>query len=138
MTEANDIFDGGQQELICPKCASTMEKVHFDSYTIDRCTSCKGLFLDAIAHERLESMEGSECIDTGEPHREDYDQVVRINCPACHTRMIRMVDHRQPHIWYESCPVCFGVYLDAGEFRQQKEHTMFGTFRDMLHPHERV
>jgi Zn-finger nucleic acid-binding protein len=30
--------------------------------------------------------------------------------------MIRMVDQKQPHIWYEECSSCYGSYFDAGEF----------------------
>jgi Zn-finger nucleic acid-binding protein len=32
-----------------------------------------------------------------------------------------MVDAAQPHIWVESCPVCHGTFLDAGEFTDLKE-----------------
>ena len=39
-----------------------------------------------------------------------------------------MVDHQQPHIWYEQCPGCGGVYLDAGEFSDLKDVTVM----DML------
>jgi Zn-finger nucleic acid-binding protein len=51
--------------------------------------------------------------------------------------MIRMVDRHQPHIWYESCPVCFGVYMDAGEFRDQKRPRIVNVIADMFHHTER-
>ena len=137
MNDANDILESGEQALGCPKCGALMETVHFDRHPVARCTACQGLFMDAMTHEHLQSMEGSESIDTGQVYAEDYDQVVLIKCPACHTPMIRMVDHRRPYIWYESCPVCFGLYLDAGEFRQQKERQVLGTVQ-MLHNHERL
>lgn len=115
-----------------------MEMVHYDRFDVHRCATCKGLWFGANARERLEAVEGSEAIDTGEPHQEDRQQVVRINCPVCHTRMIRMVDHERPHIWYESCPVCFGEYFDAGEFRDRKLHKLGGMIRDIFYRHERV
>ncbi len=34
-----------------------------------------------------------------------------MNCTACHTQMIRMVDLKQSHIWYETCSICNGVFL---------------------------
>ena len=46
--------------------------------------------------------------------------------------MIRMVDHRHPHLWYESCTVCYGVFFDAGEFRDYKEHSILETFKGWL------
>jgi Zn-finger nucleic acid-binding protein len=124
--------------LACPKCFAAMEKVQFEVFEIERCTRCKGLFVDAVTHERLLTTRGSEAIDTGAKHEENRGERVRIKCPACHAQMIRMVDHQQPHIWYESCPVCFGVYLDAGEFREQKERKVVNVIRDMFHSFERT
>jgi Zn-finger nucleic acid-binding protein len=43
--------------------------------------------------------------------------------------MIRMVDHQQPHIHFESCTLCHGVFFDAGEFRDYKEVTVAEWFK---------
>lgn len=137
MTETNDIGNVESQTLTCPKCASSMEKVAVADQSVDRCDRCKGMFFSAEAHEHLLHTAGAEAVDTGARIDEPRDQVVRIKCPACHTQMIRMVDHHQPHIWYESCPVCFGIYMDAGEFREQKQRPITSVLRDMLHHHER-
>ena len=126
--------DDQAEPLKCPKCAAAMEKVTFEQITVDRCTSCRGLWFDAREDERLKKMPGAEDIDTGPPKREDRKQAVRIDCPVCHTQMIRMVDHQQPHIWYESCTVCHGVFFDAGEFRDYKENTVAERwFKDWRH-----
>ena len=37
--------------------------------------------------------------------------------------MFQMVVAGQPHIAYESCGVCHGVFFDAGEFRDFREET---------------
>ena len=50
-------------------------------------------------------------------------------CPIDNVRMIRMVDAGQPHIWFESCPVCHGAFFDAGEFTDFKERTLIEMFR---------
>jgi hypothetical protein len=75
--------------------------------------------------ERLKIEEGSEAIDTGDPqvgmHQNQQDL---IDCPICSVLMIRMVDAKQPHIWYEKCAVCAGVYFDAGEFKDYKDYTV--------------
>jgi len=114
-----------------------MEKIPVEQYQVDRCDHCKGLFFDAITHERLMDLPGGEAIDTGAKHEENRDEVVRIKCPECHAPMIRMVDHNKPHIWYESCPVCFGIYMDAGEFREQKDRTVVSFVRERFHHQER-
>ena len=140
MTQANEINDLAEEQLqplTCPKCGGSMEKVPLDGQSVDRCDRCKGLFFSAEAHEHMLNTPGAEAIDTGAKLDEPRDQVVRIKCPACHAQMIRMVDHHQPHIWYESCPVCFGIYMDAGEFREQKQRPIVNLIRDMLHHHER-
>ena len=127
--------DEQREPLKCPKCGGGMAQLTVQSVTIDRCTSCKGLWFDAREHERLKDVEGAEVIDTGEraataggdePKRPSD---AKIDCPVCHTRMIRMVDHRQPHIHYESCTVCHGVFFDAGEFRDYKEQTVAEWFK---------
>ncbi|HEY2587426.1 MAG TPA: zf-TFIIB domain-containing protein [Tepidisphaeraceae bacterium] len=138
MTETNDIQDVVEvQPLTCPKCSAAMERVSVGTDAVDRCSKCKGLFFSAESHEHLMEMKGSEAIDTGAKFEEPREQKVRIRCPACHTQMIRMVDRHQPHIWYESCPVCFGIFMDAGEFREQKERRLVNVLRDMFHHQER-
>ncbi|MDH3641318.1 MAG: zf-TFIIB domain-containing protein [Gammaproteobacteria bacterium] len=43
-----------------------------------------------------------------------------------------MIDRDQPHLWYEACTVCYGVFFDAGEFRDYKEKTALDFFRDLF------
>lgn len=86
-----------------------------------------------LEHEQLKAMAGSESIDIGdEIVGEKHNAMDRIDCPVCHTRMIPMVDHEQPHIWYEACTVCYGVFFDAGEFSDYKEKTVLDFFRDLF------
>ena len=117
----------------CPKCDSDMEKVTYENIEIDRCVNCKGIWFDMLEHEDLKAIEGSESIDIGDAQvGEEYNKVEKIDCPVCHTQMIRMVDRKQHHIWYEACTVCNGVFFDAGEFRDYKRETVLDFFRDLL------
>jgi Zn-finger nucleic acid-binding protein len=117
----------------CPKCDSEMEKVTFENIEVDRCTNCKGLWFDMLEHEHLKAMEKSESIDVGEAAvGKEYDKIDRINCPVCGSGMIRMVDRKQAHIRYEACTSCYGVFFDAGEFRDYKEETILGLFKDLF------
>ena len=112
-------------------------QVKFQNIEVDRCSNCKGLWFDMLEREHLDALKGSESVDVGPPHKEARDEVVRINCPVCHTQMIRMVDLKNPSIWYESCGVCYGLFYDAGEFREHKEHHVLGFFRDLFDRIER-
>ncbi len=117
----------------CPKCSAAMEKVQYESIEVDRCTDCKGIWFDMLEQEHLKAIEGSEEIDIGDPEVGKQTNIVdQITCPVCKSRMIRMVDGRQPHIWFESCTVCYGMFFDAGEFRDYKQESILDFFRDLF------
>ena len=117
----------------CPKCGGDMEKVTYQEIKVDRCTRCKGIWFDMLEAEQLKALKGSEDIDTGDPKLgKVFSKVEKINCPVCHSQMIRMVDLDQPHIWYEACTVCYGLFFDAGEFRDHKEETVLDFFKDLF------
>jgi Zn-finger nucleic acid-binding protein len=110
-----------------------MEKVTYQNIEIDRCTDCKGIWFDMLEREHLAQLQGSESIDTGDPDLgEKLDEVDCISCPVCETEMIRMVDPVQPHVAYEACKVCYGVFLDAGEFTDLKERTFLDRLRSLF------
>lgn len=117
----------------CPKCEAEMQVVEYEGISVDRCSGCSGLWFDMLEHEHLKDIAGSESIDIGSAEAgKKYNEVDRIDCPVCKTQMIRMVDRLQPHIWYEACTSCYGVFFDAGEFRDYKERTVLDFFRDIL------
>jgi len=119
--------------LNCPKCDHAMEKLEYERIEVDRCTYCGGIWFDLLEAEHLKSLEGSESIDVGNPvDGRHFDQIRKIDCPVCHTRMIGMVDRSQPHIHFESCKVCYGIFFDAGEFTDWKSKTLLDFFRDLI------
>jgi hypothetical protein len=86
-----------------------------------------------LEQEELKGIEGSEYIDSGDPETgRQYNKIDRIDCPVCKSPMIRMVDKDQPHIWFESCSACYGIFFDAGEFRDYKEKSIPDFFRDLI------
>ncbi len=102
----------------CPKCQSAMAAVKVGIVEVDRCTSCGGMWFDSLEEEWLKTPADAAALDVGDPAvGETLNAQGRIDCPKCHTRTIRMVDVEQPHIWFESCKVCYGRFFDAGEFR---------------------
>jgi len=118
----------------CPKCHSEMEVVKMESGEVDRCISCKGLWFDILESEKFISQ--AKILDTGDAKVGVASNTIdRINCPACaNMPMIRMVDSRQHHIWFESCPSCGGRFFDAGEFKDLSSHTLLDVVRDMFTP----
>ncbi len=102
-----------------------MQSVKFGEYTVDRCAGCQGIWFDMLEHEHLKEVAGSEAVDTGDPAvGQSHNSQRKTDCPMCHVQMVRMVDIEQPHIWYENCSICHGVFFDAGEFRDFKEFSL--------------
>ncbi|HVM63006.1 MAG TPA: zf-TFIIB domain-containing protein [Verrucomicrobiae bacterium] len=117
----------------CPRCQAEMEEVKIEGEVINRCTQCHGLWFDEFELDDLKGKPGSESIDTGsarpgqKPNKGD-----RIRCPKCGEPMIRLVDNDHPHIWYETCEICSGSFLDAGEFRHMQKANLLDKLKDVF------
>ena len=108
-----------------------MSRVTFEGIEVDRCEGCQGIWFDMLELDKLRAVNGAESLDIGDPVvGRKLNEKDAIDCPVCHTRMIRMVDADQPHIWYERCASCHGVFLDAGEFKDIKTRELFDIVRD--------
>jgi uncharacterized protein len=118
----------------CPKCGGALQPVGHDSIEVDRCTLCGGLWFDRLEADKLLNAKGnSQAVDTGAASvGVQHNEQGKIECPRCHTLMIRMVDLEQHHIWYESCTVCYGKWFDAGEFKDLQEESIVDFFRDLF------
>ena len=117
----------------CPKCTNDMEKVRFEEIEIDRCRKCKGIWFDMLEHEDLKKISGSESIDTGSAELgKKHNKQTGIVCPACDQPLINMVVSAQPHISYEACTICYGVYFDAGEFTDFREETFAESWKSIF------
>jgi hypothetical protein len=79
--------------------------------------------------EHLKKLGGAG-IDSGDAKVGKENNVQgKIKCPKDSSLMLRMVVNNQPHIWYESCPVCYGTYFDAGEFKDFSSESFADTVR---------
>ena len=117
----------------CPKCSANMEKIEYQGIEVDRCTQCKGLWFDLREQKELKAMKGSSRIDTGDPAvGRQMNMQGSINCPKDGALMTRMFDLKQPHLWYEACPHCYGVFFDAGEFKDYSHKTLVESIRDLF------
>ncbi len=113
----------------CPKCQQAMERLSFPAAEVDRCSGCQGIWFDMLEHEDLRDQAAVLDIGSAEVGAK-FNSVDVIPCPVCpNTTMIRMVDIEQPHIWFESCPVCFGRFFDAGEYRDLADRSIGDFFK---------
>jgi uncharacterized protein len=115
----------------CPKCGGTMTSVTVDQASVERCENCGGLWFDLLEHEHIKKARVAGQLDTGDPAvGQSHDSQSRIACPRCSAQMIRMVFPDKPHIHYEACTVCYGLYLDAGEFKDFAHPSFAERIRD--------
>jgi Zn-finger nucleic acid-binding protein len=112
------------KSISCPKCGNDLETITYQDITIDRCCRCAGIWFDFLEVELLKILPGSESLDLGNPDLDSHLNRMQkpIKCPRCKCNMTRMVDIDQYTIWYEKCPQCHGVWLDAGEFKRYKQN----------------
>jgi Zn-finger nucleic acid-binding protein len=103
-----------------------MTQVSIDEYQVDRCSGCGGLWFDLREHEHIaESKQAVEALDSGDASKAAAQREHRdIECPVCHVKMLKLSVPQQLHIKYESCPVCYGGFFDAGEFRDYASRTI--------------
>jgi Zn-finger nucleic acid-binding protein len=103
-----------------------MQSVVVGEYVVNRCDGCAGLWFDLGDYEHVaESKANVAAVDTGDAARGATQNTKRdVDCPVCHVRMLKLSVPDQLHIKYESCPVCFGAFFDAGEFRDYASVTL--------------
>lgn len=116
----------------CPKCSVPMSAIREQNVEVDRCTGCGGLWFDTFEHEQLRELGGAEGIDSAARQSAATPPTLEVRpcCPRCSIPLFHMVVAGQPHIAYESCGLCHGVYLDAGEFRDFCEETLQEKLRE--------
>jgi Zn-finger nucleic acid-binding protein len=101
-----------------------MDRISFHQIEIDRCPGCHGIWFDILEHQDLKKVGGSEKIDVGAENATISGEGKTLDCPRCHIRMSPTHDTEQPHIVYEKCSHCCGVFFDAGEFTDFKERKL--------------
>lgn len=117
----------------CPKCHTDMKQIEFEGVQVDRCYNCYGLWFDFQEQQQLKDKPGATEIDSGDAAMARRTNLIRnIYCPRDGALMTPMTDLNQPHIWYEACPHCYGVFFDAGEFKDYSEKTLVESIRAMF------
>jgi Zn-finger nucleic acid-binding protein len=131
-TEAGIFWSGAMR---CPKCRADMEQIDYEGTEIDRCTICSGIWFDAGEIDVLKDKKAATAIDTGDAKTGKRSNTTNsYQCPRCSGAMVRVVDSKQTHIWYETCGSCNGSYLDAGELRDLSAMTISDFFKGLAAP----
>jgi Zn-finger nucleic acid-binding protein len=116
----------------CTKCASPFQTLSVAGLEIERCSGCQGLWFDEFELAELREAQAAREVETGTSAPAAAAHSGPLHCPKCQGRLLRMSDLRQPQVVYETCSICRGVFLDAGEFADLQEQTLVETFRDIF------
>jgi len=122
----------------CPKCRSDMEQVMIESIEVDRCSACHGLWFDSGELSRLRNKEAAAALDIGDVVTgKKQNEIEHYRCPRCAGPMNRLVDPKQPHIWFEQCGSCHGSFFDAGELTDLVTVSASDFFKRFVTPERR-
>jgi len=111
--------------FVCPRCNGDMEIRHIGKTQVERCGSCKGVFLDAGEFNKVITIgEGNLefCILSDDEVLPSQDDQI-LNCIKCaHQPMGKVELLNTSGIYIDRCPECAGIWLDGGEQEQIQKY----------------
>jgi uncharacterized protein len=103
----------------CPTCSGIeLRAEQADAVTIDRCPQCHGIWLDVLELEQVLREPPQALISDDRRFQSAPDQAgPRRICPSCggNAQLIKLNSRARPGTILDSCTVCYGTWLDAGE-----------------------
>lgn len=118
----------------CPRCIDAALRPRVESgIEIDECEACHGIWLDMLELERLLEADAQALIRDDRRFARVSADDGRIYCPKCrHTYLIRINSLLRPGTMIDSCSVCFGLWLDAGEFSRLARKGLWDRLRSLF------
>jgi len=107
----------------------------FEDITLDRCPRCRGMWLDVLELERLLEADPRALLKEDRAFRPATGDAEgrRLNCPRCKgTYLIKLNSLIRPGTILDSCTVCHGTWLDAGEYAQLARGGLAGRLRKLF------
>lgn len=106
--------------MICPKCGGSLSPREVGEVVVDQCAVCQGIWLDvgelrAVIDFQRQHPESALAADAPAAHYE-----VTGPCPRCggEGNMTRITSLHDDSLVLDSCPVCYGIWLDGGELQR--------------------
>ena len=116
----------------CPKCDGELEKKQIEDVEVDQCNKCSGIWFDLGELEKVMDKEFQEALKSQVDNSKNYD-VLEASCPRClgAGKMIPVVDLAKG-IHIDTCTVCYGHWLDGGEYEKLKSHSIVDILKSFL------
>ena len=119
----------------CPACTDVeMNEETVAGVRIDRCPACHGMWFDALELEQVLEADPRPLL------KEDRRFVAqggesgpRRKCPRCQgAELIKLNSRLRPGTILDSCTVCYGTWVDAGELTRLAHNDLLGRLRDLF------
>jgi serine/threonine protein kinase len=116
----------------CGKCGGEFSALFLDGLIVDRCSSCRGVWLDCGELDRIIGHAGEqETMLPGQQFQQaPLDRLVG-SCPTCRVGLHAYAVPGHPAS-LEVCQRCLGVWFDAGELRLLSEGPVVGWLRKLV------
>ena len=118
----------------CPKCAREMGEEQHGEISIDRCPQCAGIWLDIGELEALIETDPRPLLAEDRRFHAPHDAGgPPVECPRCQgSKLIKLNSRLRPGVIIDSCTVCYGAWLDAGELTQLARADWAGRLRSLF------
>jgi len=115
--------DGGKaisevEQMNCPRCQAALSVEQYQGVEVDRCRSCKGMWLEYHELDQLEDEELDDDDVKGSLMFRSYQG--DLHCPTCESGM-QMFHYRAYDLELDFCPNEHGFWLDSGEEKRVLE-----------------
>ena len=104
--------------MICPRCRATLTIERFKGIEVDRCSACKGMWLESDELDQLEDRKMDDDDLKGSMMFRSF--VGELHCPHCDGGM-QMFHYRAFNLELDFCPKQCGFWLDSGEEKRVLE-----------------
>jgi len=95
----------------CPRCSAEMAEIASDDGTLQRCSSCGGLWIDVadlnrvLLHANLPALSALGGFV-------NPDEIAGM-CPACHVDLVAVEGGVKRSLHYDTCESCGGIWLEG-------------------------
>jgi len=114
-----------EAKVLCPLCKEKLEKAIFYRAEVDYCPKCLGIFFEEeelrlAKDEKDEDLRWLD-IDLWQEEKKFKISPEKKICPACQMPLYE-VNYGDSEIRVDLCNLCFGIWLDRGEFKKIIEY----------------
>ena len=119
--------------MLCPCCRVRVAPIEQQGIMATQCRQCKGIWISAIALERLKNKNAQTAKTEAAPFAELAEEVAKtdstheLECSVCGKGMEKTRFHPMIPVQVDQCTACGYVWLDAGE-----QQMLLELYREMM------